>query len=274
MSWLAALTIIGLYVSLGALARAIQSRQLYAPQQEYSSSPADIQLDYESAVFQASDGIRLSGWFVPARTLSGVILFCHGNSGNISHRLEHIEIFHSLGLSTFIFDYRGYGQSEGKPSEQGTYLDAEGAWRYLVRDRQIASSDIVVFGRSLGGAIAAHLAEKKGPSMLIIDSTFTSVQDLRAELYPYFPFNLLSPFLNHNTYNVIATLPSINVPVLIAHSRQDEVVPFKHSLELFNIANDPKEFLELSGNHNEGYLVSGGKYRAVLSSFISKHSQS
>jgi len=196
-----------------------------------------------------------------------VILFCHGNAGNISHRLESIQVFHRLGLSTFIFDFRGYGQSEGRPTEQGTYLDAEAAWHYLVRERQMSPTEIIIFGRSLGGSIAAWLAQDHTPKALIIESTFTSVRDIAAELYPYLPVRWLCRF----NYNAMDYLHQLNCPVLIVHSRDDEMISFSHGRRLFETANEPKEFLEIMGTHNEGFMTSAKRYEDGLDSFISKH---
>ncbi len=211
--------------------------------------------------------MKLSGWFVPAERSRGVILFCHGNAGNISHRLESVQVFHRLGLSTFVFDYRGYGQSEGKPTEQGTYLDAEAAWRHLVQKQQVDPTEIIIFGRSLGGAIAAWLARDHPPKALIIESTFTSVRDIGAELYPYLPVRLLSRF----DYNAMDYLRQVNCPVLIVHSRDDEIIPFSHGRRLLETANEPKEILEITGTHNEGFMTSAKRYEDGLDSFISAH---
>jgi len=268
MVWFLVLIPLGLYVTLVTLLWAFQSRLIYFPVRRMSASPTDIELSYETVEFEAADGVDLFGWFIPAESPSGVILFCHGNAGNISHRLESIQVFHRLGFSTFIFDYRGYGRSEGKPSERGTYLDAAGAWRYLVEQRKVASTEIVIFGRSLGGAVAVWLAQNNPPKALIIESTFTSVRDVAAESYPYLPVRLLSRF----DYDVIDYLRKVNAPVLIVHSRDDETISFSHGLRLFEIANEPKEFLELHGNHNQGFMMSAGRYEAGLTSFVAKHS--
>ncbi|MFC1902025.1 alpha/beta hydrolase [Chloroflexota bacterium] len=213
------------------------------------------------------DKVKLSGWFIPIEGASGVVLFCHGNAGNISHRLESIEIFHRLGLNVFIFDYRGYGRSEGKPSEIGTHRDVEAVWQYLVEERQVSPNRIVVFGRSLGGAVAAWLAHKYTPAILILESSFTSVPDIAGKLYPYLPVRLLSRF----KYNTAEYLDEVDAPVLIVHSREDETMPFSHGKRLFERARGPKEFLEISGTHNEGFITSGKHYEEGLNAFISEH---
>jgi len=255
-----------IYLVLVILMVVFQSRFIYFPERRIYETPRIIGLPFEDVSFEASDGVKLSGWFIPAEKPAGVILFCHGNAGNISHRLDSIQIFHSLGLSTFIFDYRGFGQSDGKVTEKGTYLDAEAAWNYLVGKKQAAPSEIIIFGRSLGGAVASWLAKEHTPKGLIIESTFSSVQDIAADLYPYLPVKLLARF----HYNAVDYIRRVKCPLMVIHSRNDDIIPFKHGRRLFEAAHEPKEFLEITGSHNEGFLTSGGFYVDGLNSFISK----
>lgn len=259
--------LVGAYVGLAVVLMVFQSRFIYFPERGIYATPDEIGLSYEPVRFEASDGVELAGWFIPAEQSRGAVLFCHGNAGNISHRLESVQVFHRLGLDTFIFDYRGYGQSEGRITEKGTYLDAEAAWRYLVEDRQIDPTKIVVFGRSLGGTIAAWLAQDHTPKALIIESTFTSVPDIAAQLYPYLPVRLMSRF----SYSAIDYIRGVNCPVLVVHSRDDEMIPVSHGRRLFEAANEPKEFLEIRGTHNEGFIVSAQQYHDALDSFVSEH---
>ena len=244
-----------------------QSNQVYHPDRLISANPESIGLRFENVSFETSDGIRLSGWFITNENATGAILFCHGNAGNISHRLETVQIFHDLGLATFIFDYRGFGQSEGKPSEHGTYRDAEAAWQYLVQERKVQPDKIIIMGRSLGGAIAAWLAWNHTPTALILESTFTSATDVAAKLYPYLPIRLLLRF----KYNTIEYLSQVKCPVLIVHSREDEMIPFDHGLRLFEAAKEPKQFLEITGSHNDGFITSGRRYQEGLNMFISEN---
>ena len=193
-----------------------------------------------------------------------VVLFCHGNAGNISHRLESIALFHRLGLSVLIFDYRGYGDSEGKPDEQGTYRDARAAWRHLRELRGVAGDDIILFGRSLGAAVAAWLAARERPRAVILESAFTSAASLGAEHYPWLPVDLL---LRHR-YDTLARVSEIRAPLLVVHSRDDEIVPFHHGRALFDAAAEPKRLLEIRGGHNDGFLASGAVYRDALAAFL------
>lgn len=254
------------FIGLAVILYFFQSHLIYYPQAEIMATPKSINLSYQAVSFAAEDGVKLSGWFIPARRPRGVVLFCHGNAGNISHRLDSIQVFNHLGLSVFIFDYRGYGQSEGKPTEKGTYLDAEAAWRYLVEERQVAPAEIIIFGRSLGGAIAAHLAQRHTPKALILESSFTSIRDMAAVIYPFLPVRLLVRF----HYHTIAYLKEVNCPLLIIHSPDDDLIPFRQGRRLFEAAGEPKEFLEISGSHNEGFLQSAKGYEKGLAKFMAK----
>ena len=261
------LAIVGAYALFAGFFFLFQSNYVYHPDRLISANPDNLGLHFEKVSFETSDGVRLSAWFIPRDNSSGVILFCHGNAGNISHRLETIQIFHELGVATFIFDYHGFGESEGKPSEHGTYSDAEAAWQYLVQERKIHPNEIIIMGRSLGGSIAAWLAQNHNPSALILESTFTSVTDVAAKLYPYLPIRLL---IRHK-YNTVEYLSRVKCPVLIVHSRDDEMVPFTHGQRLFQTAKEPKQFLEISGAHNDGFLTSGRLYQEGIYAFISEN---
>ncbi len=259
--------IAGTYIIFAGSLFIFQSHYIYYPVRVLSTDPGSIGLNFESVSFETADGVKLSGWFIPGENAKGVILFCHGNAGNISHRLESIQIFHRLGLDIFIFDYRGYGQSEGKPTEPGTYQDAEAAWRYLTEERQVNPSKIIVFGRSLGGAVASWLAQRHTPGALILESAFTSLPDIAATVYPYLPVRLLL----RSKYNTAEYLGRINCPVLIVHSRNDEIMPFSHGQRLFEMAKEPRKFLEITGTHNEGFITSGKRYEEGLNAFVSEY---
>ena len=259
--------VVGVYIIFAGYLFISQSRYVYYPERVLPADPGRIGLPFENISFETKDRLRLSGWFIPKEDSRGVLLFCHGNAGNIGHRLDSIQLFHQLGLEIFIFDYRGYGESEGKPAERGTYEDAEAAWRYLVEERQVDPKKIVVFGRSLGGAVASWLASRHTLGVLILESTFTSLPDIAATLYPYLPVRLMLRF----KYNTAEYLAEVNCPTLIIHSRDDEIMPFIHGQRLFEIASEPKKFLELTGTHNEGFITSGTQYEKELNTFIHKY---
>jgi fermentation-respiration switch protein FrsA (DUF1100 family) len=243
------------------------SQVLYHPSRELRGTPTDLGLPYEWVALETADGARLSAWWVPADSPRGVLLFCHGNAGNISDRLDSIRIFNRLGLSLFIFDYRGYGKSSGSPSEQGTYRDAEAAWNYLIQIRQKDPHKIVVFGRSLGGSIAASLSQVHKPQALILESTFISLQEAARDRLPGLFVKLFVP----DQYRTLRYLTRVHCPVLILHSRKDEIIPFRHGEALYATASEPKEFGEIHGSHNRGFLDSQPLYEDALDSFLSKY---
>jgi fermentation-respiration switch protein FrsA (DUF1100 family) len=248
----------------------MQPRLLYypdVPTRELTATPSRIGLDYKAVTLSTGDGVRLSAWFIPHPAPRATLLFFHGNAGNISHRLESIRLFHELGLAVFIIDYRGYGKSEGSPTEAGTYLDAMAAWQYLVYARHIPQQTIVIFGRSLGGAIAAELATRTRAGALVIESSFTSAPNMAARLYPWLPVRWLSRF----RYDTQRALDAVACPVLIIHGREDEVIPFAEGSELYARAREPKRFLELRGGHGDGFLVSGEDYIRGIDDFLKIH---
>lgn len=253
------------YVLIAAGLYLLQHRLLYLPRvpgRALIATPDDLGLAYEDVTLHTADGVALHGWFIPGG--DRVLLFFHGNAGNISHRLGSIEVFHDLGLSVLIIDYRGYGASEGRPSEQGTYRDAEAAWRYLTETRGIPASEIVVFGRSLGGAVAAYLAAQTTPAALIVESAFTSLPDLAAELYPWLPARWLTRF-DYPTERYVA---AARCPVLVVHSRDDEITPYRHAETIFAAARDAHGLVALAGTHNEAHVLSERDYIAALRAFL------
>jgi fermentation-respiration switch protein FrsA (DUF1100 family) len=247
------------YVILGAVLYIKQPGLLYRPEKDVSSTPAELGLDFEDVVLGTADGLDLTGWYVPAKEAKLTVLFCHGNGGNIGHRLDSINIFHNLGLNCFIFDYRGYGNSPGKPSEDGTYADAMAAYKWLTEEKKTAAEDIIIFGRSLGGAIAAKLAGRVEARSLVVESAFTSYVDIAKEYCPYMPVRWFARF----SYSTIDYIRDVHCPVMLIYSRNDEIVPYKFGLELYEAANEPKEFIEIFGGHNDCFLASGRIYTEV-----------
>ena len=260
------LIIAGAYLLLVGFIYLTQASMLYlpgVPGRQLEATPEAVGLDYEDVWLDTSDGVRIHSWFVPADSTRTVLYF-HGNAGNISHRLYTIRQLHELGRSVFIIDYRGYGESDGRPDEDGLYRDAEAAWQYLTDVRGIAAEDIVVYGRSLGGSLAAWLAAERRPGALVLDSSFTSVPDAGQEAYPWLPVRLLSRF-RHATVEHVA---KVNAPVLVVHSRTDDIIPFHHGKALFDAANEPKSFIELRGGHNAAHLTSETAYVDGLGTFL------
>lgn len=231
--------------------------QVYHPAKDWDAAAADLGRPCEDITFTAADDVRLSAWFFPADETSPrrdiAMLVCHGNGGNISHRLPLAKAFLGLGVNVLLFDYRGYGHSEGTLSEEGTYLDAQAAHHWLAR-RGI--SKIIAFGESLGGGIASELALRETVAGLILSSTFTSIGDIGAEMFPWLPIR----WFNTIHYDTRAKLPRIKIPVLVMHSRGDEVIGFRHGERNFAAANEPKLFTETRGGHNETLALDPGLY--------------
>jgi len=244
------------YIGFGLMLFAMQSKFLYYPIKKIDYTPSEIGLTYEDVYLDTSDGIKLNAWYIPAKDSNFTILFCHGNGGNIMHRLDSIRLFNSLGLNCFIFDYRGYGKSQGKPTEAGTYLDSYAAYDWLINEMQIDPEKIIIFGRSIGGCIAAKLAAEVDAALLVLESTFTSYVDMGKKFYWYMPVKLFARY----KYRTIDYVKNVNIPVLVIHSPDDELVPFEFGRLLYQAANEPREFIEISGGHNDGFLTSGRTY--------------
>ena len=252
------------YVVFGVILFLFQKRFIYQPRRGVTQTPEIIGVEFETVRLTTADGVSLSAWYVPSSMDRGTVLFCHGNAGNISGRLPTIGKFHALGLNVMIFDYRGYGDSGGSPGEKGTYLDAEAAWDHLIDVRNARPERIVVFGRSLGGAIAAKLAVDRKPAAAILESTFTSIPDLARRMYPVYPTRLLARV----RYDTIKRIGDLSCPVLILHSPDDEIIPYAHGRKLFEAAPEPKEFVEMTGGHND---PRPSDYQNILGDFIDKH---
>ena len=260
------LLIVACYALLVAFVYFMQARMLYLPDlpgRTLTLTPADVGMEYHDVFIKTADGVMLHGWFIGKKS-SRVVLFFHGNAGNISHRLESIRQFQELGLSVFIIDYRGYGQSEGRTTEKGLYRDADAAWRYLTEDRGIAATNIIVFGRSLGASVASRLAGEHQPLALIVESSFTSVPDIAQDLYPWLPARWLTR-LSHATRDYVR---NVRCPVLVIHSRDDEIIPFHHGQEIFASANEPRTLLGIRGTHNDGFIRDERTYMQGLRKFL------
>ena len=257
---------ISVYLVLALMLYLFQGRMVFLsnfPGRALDASPSNIGLNYEDVSLTTGDNERLHGWYIPAVDSRGVLLFFHGNAGNISHRLDSIKIFHELGLDTLIIDYRGYGQSTGKTSEQGTYLDAQAAWDYLINSRGVPADQIIVFGRSLGGAVGAWLGVQHIPAAVIIESSFTSAVDMAHRLYPFLPVRLITRL----HYPVADYAARLDCPVLVVHSRHDEIIPFTMGQAIYAAVKQQKKFLELRGDHNNGFLISQEDYIVGLKDF-------
>ncbi len=230
--------------------RWFEHSQVYHPYRQLEAAAADLGRPFEDVDFKTSDGVGLHGWFFPASTnsprVSLAFLICHGNGGNISHRLDLCAALLRTGAGVLVFDYRGYGKSEGRPGEEGTYRDAQAAHAWL-RQKGFRGERIIAFGESLGGGVVSELALRETVGGIVLQSTFTSIPDIGAEVYPWLPVRWISTI----KYDTHAKLPRIHVPVLVMHSRDDDLAAFHHAERNFSAANEPKIFCELSGGHND-----------------------
>lgn len=268
------------YVAIVGLAFAFQDQLLFQPSSRLLATPDDAGMAYETVHLETEDGETLHGWWIPAPdgsrdTSPGgrsthTLLFFHGNAGNISGRLESVQQFHNLGLNVLIVDYRGYGQSTGSPSEAGLYKDAAACWAHLTDDRGIAPEDVVIFGRSMGGGPATWLATREPPAAMILESVFTNVPDVGAHHYSFLPVRALAT----NQFDNESRVPEIEVPTLHIHSRGDRVVPFELGRRVYEAAAEPKQFLEIQGGHNDGFLVSSESYLRTIDRFLEEHMDS
>jgi fermentation-respiration switch protein FrsA (DUF1100 family) len=253
------------FAGFTALLFLTQEKLIFHPGRTVDFTPAAFGLKHKDLNFLSADGTRLSGWLIPAPDPRGALLFCHGNAGDIADVIDAAAVFQSLGLTVLLFDYRGYGNSGGKISEKGLYADAGAAWKVLTEEEKIPPEKIIVAGRSLGGAVAAHLAMTRKPAALILESAFSSIPDMGAEIYPFLPVRLLCR-IKLPTADYVA---NVKVPTLIIHSPDDEIVPYKQSQTLLaRSAATVKHFLKLSGPHNECYYINEKTYKKGLSDFL------
>ncbi len=262
---------VGVLVALGfilitVMLRWFEQRQVYFPDGFMTATGAELSRPYEDVFFPSAGTVRLNGWFFPAEPQSPraslVILYCHGNAGNISYRLEICRALLETGVAVFLFDYRGYGRSTGRPSEEGTCLDAVAAYQWLL-NKGFAPTNIIAYGESLGGGVATELATRRQTGGLVLQSTFTSLPELGAELFPWLPVRWLSTI----QYRTLSKLPRLHVPVVVMHSRQDELIGFHHAERNFAAAPEPKLFCELKGGHNHP-LADRDRYIAGIESFL------
>ena len=241
-----------------------QEKLVFRPSFKIEGNPMDKSLRFEEVWITTEDFHEINGWFVPNESGEKTVIFFHGNGGNISHRLNTLEILHQMGHSVFIIDYRGYGKSSGKPSEYGLKMDARAAWNYLVNTVKIDRKNIVLYGRSLGGAVAIWLASQVTPSALVVESSFSSLIDMAEDRYSFLPTKLLLRIY----FDSETDIQRVTCPTFVAHSPSDETVPYGFGKKLAKSSPTLKEFFTLTGSHNDTFFVSGLNYHKRLDSFI------
>lgn len=245
--------------------RWFESAMLYFPSRVITAHPGSYGLPWEKVSLTATDGVRLSAWYMPGTREDGPVMLClHGNGGNLSNRVEKMRIFHDAGAAQLWVEWRGYGESGGRPSEHGLYRDAEAARAWLAAVKGVGDARLVLYGESLGNGPAIESAASGHAAGLIVDSGFTSVPDMAALVLPWMPRVLVA-----TRFDNLATLPRVRAPVLFLHSREDDVVPFEMARRNFAAANEPKRFVEMRGTHNDGFLDTGAAYGAAVREFLS-----
>ncbi len=248
--------------------RYVESRSIFYPARSIAATPVDIGLPFEDVFIKTRDNVTINAWLVKSSMGRGTLIFCHGNAGNIGDRLEKVLLFHQMGFSVLLVDYRGYGKSQGRPDEAGIYKDAVAAYDYLLTRPDIDRSRIIGYGESLGGAVVVDLGTKRNLAALIIDSSFTNAADMAKTIYPFIPSFLLATKLNS-----VVKARTVTAPKLFIHSRADEIVPFRLGERLYQAAAEPKEFLELpeGGGHNDLPLDAQEKMAREIISFLRRH---
>lgn len=269
MTWAIGVAV-GLYLCILVLLWLFESHLIYFPGQQRTlvAPPSRLELPIERVEFPTDDGVTLVGWTMPAGAdSSGLwLLICHGNAGNLSEfdRPLHYAGLRALGLSLLAYDYRGYGESGGAPSEQGLYRDADAAYRYLRQNRGVPPDRIVVFGHSLGSAVAIELASRTEVAGLIVEGALTSAIDRGQELYPYIPIRRIA----RSRFGSLDKVAGISVPKLFLHATLDDVIPLAHGRRLFEAARDPKTFVELEGGHADAFDVDSARYFDSIGQFL------
>ncbi len=260
---LAAVVLVAIVLNFG---EQLERRFVFFPTREVAATPSDFGVEFEDVNFTTSDGYRLNGWYVPGRHET-VWLWFHGNGGDLGHRAEEMALFHhKVGANVFIFDYRGYGKSQGQPSEQGTYRDARAALEYLQGRPDAKGKRTVYFGRSLGAAVAVELAVEHPPAGLVLVSPFTALRDMARLSHPLLP---LAAWVAGDRYDSAARIGKIHRPVLIMHGKHDEIVPVQQGEALFRAANHPKTLRLLpAAGHNDTYHAGGPVYWKQLKEFL------
>jgi uncharacterized protein len=227
-------------------------------------SPESHGLPVEDAWFEAEDGARLHGWWIPHPMAWGTVLYCHGNNGNITNRISVLQDLRRLGLNLFAFDYRGYGRSEGEPSEEGLYRDVRAAWDHLIAERGQRPASLLLFGHSLGGAVAIDGALQREVAGLVVQSSFTQVRDMARTIYPGIPLHLLA----RNQFRSIEKVKRLTMPKLFIHGTEDPTVPLELGQRLYETAAAPKEWYEVPrAGHSELHRHGGLRYYGRLQRF-------
>jgi hypothetical protein len=254
------------FVGFAALLYFGQGRLIFQPTSKHEATPVQFGLQFETAKIAVTEAESIHAWYFPCEKAdsAATVLFCHGNAGNISHRLHTARFLVGLGVNVLLFDYRGYGQSDGMASEVNVYADAEAAYRWLLDEKGVRADRLFLFGRSLGGAVAIELATRVKCAGIVVESSFTSSGDMGQRMFPYLPIRLLVRY----RFDSLGKIGRLTCPVLVSHSPDDDIIPYEMGRELFDSAGPNKTFLELEGVHNSHNFSENEKYINGLRAFL------
>lgn len=258
------LTLLAVIVTVKILVLFGEERNLYIPGDTITLTPKNIGLSYEDLYIKTEDGESLNAWFVPAKDAEITLLYFTGRAGNLSDTVSLIKIFNSMGINVFSFDYRGYGNSSGKPNEKGLYKDGRAAFDYLLTRKDINKDKIVAYGKSLGGPVAADLCLRRKLAGLILEGSLASLRTYVGDMGGFLPTELLVS----EKFNTIAKVQKIHIPKLIVHGMDDDVIPFAEGRLIFNKAGLPKEFLPYDGGHDDEVFITSESYKNRLNKFF------
>jgi len=244
-----------------------EDQYIYFPTKEIDHTPAAYGLKFQDIHLTTEDGVVLHGWLMPHSKARFTLLHFHGNAGNISHRIHLYEQWHRMGLSVLAIDYRGYGKSEGTPSEAGLYSDARAAWNELVNNQDIPASQVIIAGRSLGCAVAAKLATETKPAALVLETPFTNIPDMAAEHYPWI---VPIQYLARTRFDALGLIEKVNTPIMVITAQNDELVPEAMSKKIYAAAHQPKQLVTLSGNHNDFDITSSSTYTTAWQRWLNQ----
>lgn len=242
----------------------IERTFVFFPVKPLLQTPRYLDMEYEDVYFQTSDGVTLNAWLISPAADSPMVLWFHGNAGNIGDRVENARLLYDRGLALCMVDYRGYGKSEGSPSEKGVYLDGQAAYDYLA-SRGVAPDKLIIFGRSLGAAVAVFVASRNECAGVVLESAMTNMADMARVHYPIIPgLGSLK-----NKFNSIGRIASLRSPILFIHGDEDEIVPYELGQRLFEAAKAEKDFYTIRGaHHNDTYLIGGSEYFDRFDRFV------
>lgn len=251
----------GAFVAINLYLYFMQGRIVFYPTRDISVTPEEVGIAAEDVFVEVIFGERVHGWYAPPPDETApVVLFCHGNAGNISHRLETLRFLTDLGAGVLLFDYRGYGRSDGSPGEREAYADATACYEWLAGEQGVGAGRIVIFGRSLGGAVAVDLATRMPCRGVVVESSFTSIDDMSRKMFRFMPVRW---FLRYS-FASVEKIGNVRCPVLVTHSPEDDLIPFEMGRTLFEAARPPKRFVMLVGGHNSRAYFELESYQEAL----------